>query len=179
MSDKSGERSPDNLISRLEKIGMLRVVETPNGCRYRLSRSDFLADPAAFRSLARELGSRIPMPGTFVVRDLPGDRVLAYELAASTDGSVLVSGDYEGLVSLQGEPKTGEAVIVADTHFTANSMRAALLASDSHDLRITGIGLLVRAIDADLPVPVTALLDLSQHSLGEAPCAACRRERGD
>src|SRR5215210_7823516 len=124
MSDRPLRDDPTaaSNVELLERIGMLSSGEE-------VRRSSPLSDPQAFKELSSRLAGAVDEPyDLIVVRDLFGDRVLGYQLALVTGKPAAVSYDREGIVVLEsGEPiKQGDReLIVADVHFTTQSIRAA------------------------------------------------------
>jgi adenine/guanine phosphoribosyltransferase-like PRPP-binding protein len=158
MSDRplTGDATAASNVELLERIGMLSRSQ---GVR----RSRPLADPQAFKVLSSRLTEVVDEPyDLIVVRDLFGDRVLAYQLALITGKSVAVSYNREGVIVLEsGTPvKQGEqALIAADVHFTTQSIQAAASGVEQAGMRVSGAAILLRVMRGEYPFPVWTLED--------------------
>ena len=158
MSDRplTGDATVASNVELLERIGMLSRSQ---GVR----RSRPLADPQAFKVLSSRLTEVVDEPyDLIVVRDLFGDRVLAYQLALITGKSVAVSYNREGVIVLEsGTPvKQGEqALIAADVHFTTQSIQAAASGVEQAGMRVSGAAILLRVMRGEYPFPVWTLED--------------------
>lgn len=158
MSDRplTGDATAASNIELLERIGMLSRSED-------VRRSSPLSDPQAFKELSSRLAEAVNEPyDLIVVRDLFGDRVLAYQLALITGKSVAVSYDREGLIVLEsGDPiEQGDRVlIVADVHFTTQSMQAVASGVEQAGMGIAGVAILLRVTHGEYPFPVWTLED--------------------
>jgi hypothetical protein len=151
--DARGVGGADNreLLQRVEMISEGGEVR----------RSNPLSNPPAFKELASRLLGIVDRPfDLLVVRDLFGDKVLAYEMALLAEKPVAVSYDREGLISLESgsrlEPGSN-ALVAADTHFTTQSIQAAASAAERAGLRVVGAAMLLRAVRGDYPFGVWAL----------------------
>jgi adenine/guanine phosphoribosyltransferase-like PRPP-binding protein len=138
----------------LQRVSML----APSG---RPRRSNPLADPPAFEELVSRLAGIVDESyDLIVVRDLFGDKVLGYQLSLKTGRPVAVSYDREGIIDLEGEgsiPRGGRALIVADIHFTKQSIRAAASGIEQAGLEVAGVALLLQITHEEYPFPVRAL----------------------
>ena len=158
MSDRplTGDATAASNVELLERIGML---SRSLGVR----RSSPLADPQAFKVLSSRLTEVVDEPyDLIVVRDLFGDRVLAYQLALITGKSVAVSYNREGVIVLEsGDPiKQGEqALIAADVHFTTQSIQAAASGIEQAGMGVSGAAILLRVTRGEYPFPVWTLED--------------------
>jgi adenine/guanine phosphoribosyltransferase-like PRPP-binding protein len=158
MSDRplTGDATAASNVELLERIGMLSRSQ---GVR----RSSPLADPQAFKVLSSRLTEVVDEPyDLIVVRDLFGDRVLAYQLALITGKSVAVSYNREGVIVLEsGDPiKQGEqALIAADVHFTTQSIQAAASGIEQAGMGVSGAAILLRVTRGEYPFPVWTLED--------------------
>lgn len=163
MSDKplTGDATTASNIELLERVGML-----PRGEDTR--RSNPLSDPQAFKELSSRLAETVDeLYDLIVVRDLFGDRVLAYQLALITGKSVAVSYDREGVIVLEsGDPieQGHRALIAADVHFTTQSIRAAASGIEQAGMRVSGAAILLRVTRGEYPFPVWTLEDRTQLS---------------
>ncbi|MDQ3891728.1 MAG: hypothetical protein M3274_02365 [Actinomycetota bacterium] len=158
MSDRplTGDATAASNGELLERIGMLSGGED-------VRRSSPLSDPQAFKELSSRLAEVVDEPyDLIVVRDLFGDRVLAYQLALTTGKPVAVSYDREGIIVLEsGAPiEQGErALIAADVHFTPQSIQAAASGVEQAGMRVSGAAILLRVTRGGYPFPVWALED--------------------
>src|SRR5918997_4064169 len=158
MSDRplTGDATAASNIELLERIGMLSGGED-------VRRSSPLSDPQAFKELSSRLAEMVDEPyDLIVVRELFGDRVLAYQLALITGKSVAVSYNREGVIVLEsGDPiKQGEqALIAADVHFTTQSIQAAASGIEQAGMGVSGSAILLRVTRGEYPFPVWALED--------------------
>ena len=145
----------------LEKVGIV----SPGGG---FERSNPLSDPPAFRELASRLFRAVEEPyDLVVVRDLFGDRVLGYQLALIAGKPVAVSYDREGIIVLEsGEPleKGSRVLVVADVHFTTQSIRAVASGIEQAGMQVAGAAILLRVVREEYPFPVWALEDRSQSA---------------
>lgn len=140
----------------LGRVGMLVAGAEPR-------RSSPLSDPRAFGELASRLAAAVDKPyDLIVVRDLFGDRVLGYQLALDSGKPVAVSYDREGIIMLEsGDPvrEGTRALIVADVHFTAQSIRAAASGIEQAGIEVAGAAFLLRVTRVQYPFPVWILED--------------------
>ncbi len=140
----------------LKRVGM---VGTDAGFR----RSSPLSEPPAFAELAARLSAVVDQNyDLIVVRDLFGDRVLGYQLALLCGKPVAVSYDREGIIVLEsGDPvrQRTRALIAADVHFTAHSIRAAASSVEQAGMEVAGAAFLLRVARVEYPFPVWALDD--------------------
>jgi len=156
MSDRSTNDDPTTAgnLELLERVGMLTPGKEPR-------RSSPLSDPPAFRELVSRLAEVADTPyDLIVVRDLFGDRVLGYHLALITGKPVAVSYDREGVIELEcGHPvgREARALIAADVHFTAQSIRAAASGVEQAGATVLGAAELLRVVPEEYPFPVWAL----------------------
>lgn len=145
----------------LEKVGMI----SPGGGS---ERSNPLSYPPAFSELASRLFRAVEEPyDLFVVRDLFGDRVLGYQLALIAGKPVAVSYDREGIIVLEsGETleRGSRALVVADVHFTAQSIRAVASGLEQAGMSVAGAAILLRVVHEEYPFPVWALEDRGQNA---------------
>lgn len=126
----------------LKRVGML----DPTG---RIHRSTPLQDPQAFHQLASRLFGLVTQPfDLVVVRDLAGDRLLGYSVGLLAGCPVSVSYDWEGLI--ESEAVSGheahEALLVADTHFTNESLQAAAVGLRQRGVRVAGAAVLIEQL---------------------------------
>ena len=158
MSDRplTGDATEASNVELLERIGMLSRGED-------VRRSRPLSDPQAFKELSSRLAEAVDKPyDLIVVRDLFGDRVLAYQLALITGKPVAVSYDREGVIVLEsGVPieQGDRALIAADVHFTTHSIRAAASGIAQAGMRVSGAAILLRVTRSEYPFPVWTLED--------------------
>jgi adenine/guanine phosphoribosyltransferase-like PRPP-binding protein len=158
MSDKpsTGDATAASNIELLERIGMLSRGED-------VRRSSPLSDPQAFKELSSRLAEAVDEPyDLIVVRDLFGDRVLAYQLALITGKSVAISYEREGLIVLEsGNPieQGDRALLAADVHFTTQSIRAAASGVEQAGMGVAGAALLLRVMRGEYTFPVWSLED--------------------
>jgi orotate phosphoribosyltransferase len=158
MSDRplTGDATAASNVELLERIGMLSR-------RQGVRRSRPLADPQAFKVLSSRLTEVVDEPyDLIVVRDLFGDRVLAYQLALITGKPVAVSYNREGVIVLEsGVPvRQGEqALIAADVHFTTQSIQAAASGVEQAGMGVSGVAILLRVVRGEYPFPVWTLED--------------------
>ena len=158
MSERSlgGDFTAASNVELLERIAIL-----PRG--EEVSRSSPLSDPLAFKELSFRLAEAVDEPyDLIVVRDLFGDRVLGYQLALITGKPVAVSYDREGIIVLEsGAPTEQErrALIVADVHFTTQSIQAAASGVEQAGMEVSGLAILLRVTQGEYPFPVWALED--------------------
>lgn len=140
----------------LEKVGMLSANAEPR-------RSIPLSDPGAFRELASRLANTVDRPyDLVVVRDLFGDRVLGYQMALESGKLVAVSYDQEGIIVLESGDSTQQAtraLIVADVHFTPQSIRAAASGIEQAGMQVAGAAFLLRVARVQYPFPIWILED--------------------
>lgn len=140
----------------LEKVGMTAANAEPR-------RSKPLSAPPAFRELASRLATTVDQPyDLIVVRDLFGDRVLGYQLALDSGKPVAVSYDQEGIIVLESGDPTQQgtrALIVADVHFTAQSIWAAASGVEQAGMEVAGAAFMLRVARVQYPFPVWALED--------------------
>lgn len=138
----------------LERVGML-------SSEGRTQRSDPVRDPEAFKTLAERLSQAVREPyDLIVVRDLFGDKVLGYQLSLISGKPVKVSYDREGIIALGDDvPMVSEArtLIVADTHFTIHSIRAAASGAEQAGAEVIGAAVLLQAIHGEYSFPIWAL----------------------
>ncbi len=160
MSDRPsiGDATAASNVELLERIGMLSHREE-------VSRSSPLSDPPAFKELSSRLAEAVDEPyDLIVVRELFGDRVLAYQLALITGKSVAVSYDREGVIVLEsGDPiEQGDRVLIAaDVHFTTQSIQAAASGVEQAGMGVAGAAILLRVTHGEYPFPVWTLEDRS------------------
>jgi len=158
MSMESSKQNFTELSTRelLERVGMLTGGAEPR-------RSSPLSNPPAFRELVSRLADVVDKPyDLIVVRDLFGDRVLGYQLALNSGKPVVVSYDREGIIALEsGAPiqQGTRALIVADVHFTAQSIQAAASGIEQVRIEVVGAAFLLRVIPGQYPFPVWSLED--------------------
>jgi adenine/guanine phosphoribosyltransferase-like PRPP-binding protein len=158
MSDRPsiGDATAASNVELLERIGMLSHREE-------VSRSSPLSDPPAFKELSSRLAEMVDEPyELIVVRELFGDRVLAYQLALITGKSVAVSYDREGVIVLEsGDPieQGDRALIAADVHFTTQSIQAAASGVEQAGMGVAGAAILLRVTRGEYPFPVWTLED--------------------
>jgi adenine/guanine phosphoribosyltransferase-like PRPP-binding protein len=158
MSDRplTGDATAASNIELLERIGMLSRGED-------VRRSSPLSDPQAFKVLSSRLAEAVDEPyDLIVVRDLFGDRMLAYQLALITGKSVAVSYNREGVIVLDsgGSVEQGDrALIAADVHFTTQSIRAAASGVEQAGMEVAGAAILLRVTQGEYPFPVWTLED--------------------
>jgi orotate phosphoribosyltransferase len=158
MSDRplTGDATAASNIELLERIGMLSRSQD-------VRRSRPLADPQAFKVLSSRLTEVVDEPyDLIVVRDLFGDRVLAYQLGLITGKPVAVSYNREGVIVLEsGVPvRQGEqALIAADVHFTTQSIQAAASGVEQAGMGVSGAAILLRVMRGEYPFPVWTLED--------------------
>ena len=158
MSDRplTGDATAASNIELLERIGMLSRGED-------VRRSSPLSDPQAFKELSSRLAEAVDEPyDLIVVRDLFGDRMLAYQLALITGKSVAVSYNREGVIVLDsgGSVEQGDrALIAADVHFTTQSIRAAASGVEQAGMGVAGAAILLRVTHGEYPFPVWNLED--------------------
>ncbi len=158
MSDRSsiGDVTAASNVELLGRIGMLSHGED-------VRRSSPLSNPQAFKELSSRLAEVVDGPyDLIVVRDLFGDRVLAYQLALITGKSVAVSYDREGVIVLEsGDPieQGDRALIAADVHFTTQSIQAAASGVEQAGMGVAGAAILLRVTRGEYPFPVWTLED--------------------
>jgi adenine/guanine phosphoribosyltransferase-like PRPP-binding protein len=158
MSDRPsiGDATAASNVELLERIGMLSYREE-------VTRSSPLSDPPAFKELSSRLAEAVDEPyDLIVVRELFGDRVLAYQLALITGKSVAVSYDREGVIVLEsGDPieQGDRALIAADVHFTTQSIQAAASGVEQAGMGVAGAAILLRVTRGEYPFPVWTLED--------------------
>jgi adenine/guanine phosphoribosyltransferase-like PRPP-binding protein len=158
MSDSplTGDATAASNIELLERIGMLSRGED-------VHRSSPLSDPQAFKELSSRLAEAVDEPyDLIVVRDLFGDRMLAYQLALITGKSVAVSYNREGVIVLDsgGSVEQGDrALIAADVHFTTQSIQAAASGVEQAGMGVAGAAILLRVTHGEYPFPVWTLED--------------------
>ena len=158
MSDRPsiGDATAASNVELLERIGMLSHREE-------VSRSSPLSDPPAFKELSSRLAEAVDEPyDLIVVRDLFGDRMLAYQLALITGKSVAVSYNREGVIVLDsgGSVEQGDrALIAADVHFTTQSIQAAASGVEQAGMEVAGAAILLRVTHGEYPFPVWTLED--------------------
>lgn len=142
----------------LERVGML-------SSEGRTQRSDPVRAPEAFKILAERLLEAVREPyDLIVVRDLFGDKVLGYQLSLISGKPVKVSYEREGIIALGDEVPVipgSRALLVADTHFTVHSIRAAVSGAEQAGAQVIGAAFLLRVIDDEYPFPVW---ELETHS---------------
>ena len=142
----------------LERVGMITGGEE-------FHRSSPLSDPPAFRELASRLAGAVEeIYDLLVVRDLFGDRVLGYQLALITGKPLAISYDREGIIVLErGETleRGSRALVVADVHFTVQSIWAAAVGIEQAGMRVAGAAILLSVLQEEYPFPVWTLEDRS------------------
>ena len=152
----TGDATAASNIELLERIGMLSRSED-------VRRSSPLSDPQAFKELSSRLAEAVDEPyDLIVVRDLFGDRMLAYQLALITGKSVAVSYNREGVIVLDSGcsvEQGDQALIAADVHFTTQSIRAAASGVEQAGMGVAGAAILLRVTHAEYPFPVWTLED--------------------
>lgn len=137
--------STDQFLSNrdlLKRVGMLDAAG-------QIHRSKPLQDPRAFHQLAGRLFELVTEPfDLVVVRDLAGDRLLGYSVGLLAGCPVSVSYDWEGLIESEaaGGQDVHEALLVADTHFTNESLQAAAVGLRQRGVRVVGAAVLVEQL---------------------------------
>ena len=158
MSDRPsiGDVTAASNVELLERIGMLSHSED-------VHRSSPLSDPQAFKELSSRLAEVVDGPyDLIVVRNLFGDRVLAYQLALITGKPVAISYDREGVIVLESGASIEQgdrALIAADVHFTTQSIQAAASGVEQAGMRVSGAAILLRVTRGEYPFPVWTLED--------------------
>lgn len=126
----------------LTRVGMLDAAG-------QIHRSKPLQDPPAFHQLASRLLKLVTQPfDIVVVRDLSGDRLLGYSVGLLAGCPVSVSYDWEGLIesgTVTGQ-EVHEALLVADTHFTHESLQAAAVGLQQRGVRVVGAAVLIEQL---------------------------------
>lgn len=138
----------------LKEVGMLDSQGNP-------ARSNPLANPSAFRELVSRLSAEITAPyDVIVVRDLFGDRVLGYQLSLLSGKPVAVSYDQEGIIFLGNRSaihRGSTILIVADTHFTGQSIQAAASGAEQAGMEVAGAAIFLQVVRREYSFPVWAL----------------------
>lgn len=142
----------------LTRVGMIDSEGKPH-------RSSPLLDPPAFSELVSRLASTVEAPyDVIVVRNLFGDRVLGYQLSLISGKLVAISYDQEGVIVLddkRGDERDSAALIVADTHFTTQSIQAAASGIEQSGMKVAGAAILLQLVQGTYSFPVWYLEQLS------------------
>lgn len=142
----------------LTRVGLIDSDGKPH-------RSSPLSDPPAFGELVSRLASFIDAAyDILVVRDLFGDRVLGYQLSLISGKPVAISYDREGIIVLEDRTTIeheGTALIVADTHFTTQSIQAAASCIEQSGMQVAGAAMLLQIVQGNYSFPIWSLEHLS------------------
>lgn len=85
---------------------------------------------------------------------------MGYQLALISGKSVAVSYDREGVIALESGraiEQGSEALIVADTHFTAQSIRAAASGAEQAGAEVVGLAIFLLTAHGEYEFPVWTL----------------------
>lgn len=148
--------STDQFLSNRDLLARVGMLDAGG----QIHRSKPLQDPQAFHQLAGRLFDLVTQPfDIVVVRDLAGDRLLGYSVGLLAGCPVRVSYDWEGLIESEADSgqEVHDALLVADTHFTNESLQAAAGGLRQKGLRVVGAAVLIEQLSPAYDFNVWAL----------------------